>query len=198
MVKQQPPLQCLAQGGCQWRADSGTPRGPSCRQLSPCRGYMRVVGRAAGTALSRVGSDAGIRLIAPSACERFFSPRPNGRRRPWFAPLRRQGAFAGRAFGSRRMPDARERRVTRPRDLRASGRRAARDRFSPRVWRGCWNGGRGHSRRGALASAACSTFAGGLRSTPARRAFDRPMAIACFVDRAPCLPWRMGGASPRG
>ena len=31
--------------------------------------------------------------------------------------------------------------------------------------------------------------AGGLPSlTPARRAFDRPMAIACFVDRAPCLP----------
>jgi hypothetical protein len=24
--------------------------------------------------------------------------------------------------------------------------------------------------------------------TPARRAFDRPMAIACFVDRAPCFP----------
>jgi len=24
--------------------------------------------------------------------------------------------------------------------------------------------------------------------TPARRAFDSPMAIACFADRAPCLP----------
>jgi hypothetical protein len=32
---------------------------------------------------------------------------------------------------------------------------------------------------------------GGLPSfTPARRALD-PMAIACFVDRAPCLPSRM-------
>jgi hypothetical protein len=31
--------------------------------------------------------------------------------------------------------------------------------------------------------------AGGRPSlTPARRAFDRPIAIACFVDRAPCLP----------
>ena len=27
-------------------------------------------------------------------------------------------------------------------------------------------------------------------STPARRAFERPMAIACLCDRAPCLPSR--------
>jgi hypothetical protein len=26
--------------------------------------------------------------------------------------------------------------------------------------------------------------------TPDRRAFDRPMAIACFVERAPCFPSR--------
>lgn len=29
---------------------------------------------------------------------------------------------------------------------------------------------------------------GGGRFTPARRALDSPMAIACLVDRAPCLP----------
>jgi hypothetical protein len=29
----------------------------------------------------------------------------------------------------------------------------------------------------------------GIR-TPARRAFDNPIAIACFVDCAPCLPSR--------
>ena len=34
-------------------------------------------------------------------------------------------------------------------------------------------------------------FGGGGNFTPARRAFDNPMAIACFVDRAPCLPSRM-------
>ena len=28
------------------------------------------------------------------------------------------------------------------------------------------------------------------RSTPALRAFDSPIAIACFVERAPCLPSR--------
>jgi len=28
------------------------------------------------------------------------------------------------------------------------------------------------------------------RSTPARRAFDSPMAIACLADRAPCFPSR--------
>src|SRR5262245_11967683 len=31
---------------------------------------------------------------------------------------------------------------------------------------------------------------GGGKSTPARRAFERPIAIACFADRAPCLPSR--------
>jgi len=32
----------------------------------------------------------------------------------------------------------------------------------------------------------------GLRNlTPARRALESPMAIACFVERAPCLPSRM-------
>lgn len=31
----------------------------------------------------------------------------------------------------------------------------------------------------------------GWSLTPERRAFDSPMAIACFVDRAPCLPSRM-------
>jgi hypothetical protein len=34
-------------------------------------------------------------------------------------------------------------------------------------------------------------FFGGGRSTPARRAFERPMAIACLAERAPCLPSRM-------
>src|ERR1700761_7448090 len=29
------------------------------------------------------------------------------------------------------------------------------------------------------------------RSTPARRALERPIAIACLVERAPCLPSRM-------
>jgi hypothetical protein len=32
---------------------------------------------------------------------------------------------------------------------------------------------------------------GGGSFTPARRAFESPMAIACFADRAPCLPSRM-------
>jgi hypothetical protein len=27
--------------------------------------------------------------------------------------------------------------------------------------------------------------------TPARRAFDSPIAMACFVDAAPCFPSRM-------
>jgi hypothetical protein len=31
---------------------------------------------------------------------------------------------------------------------------------------------------------------GGASLTPARLAFDKPIAIACLVDRAPCLPSR--------
>jgi hypothetical protein len=34
-------------------------------------------------------------------------------------------------------------------------------------------------------------FGGGGRLTPALRAFESPIAIACFVERAPCLPSRM-------
>jgi hypothetical protein len=33
-------------------------------------------------------------------------------------------------------------------------------------------------------------FVGGGSSTPARRALESPMAMACFVERAPCLPSR--------
>jgi len=41
-------------------------------------------------------------------------------------------------------------------------------------------------------------LAGGRGSfTPDRRAFDRPIAIACFVDCAPCFPSRMWCISSR-
>src|SRR3954469_5775430 len=33
--------------------------------------------------------------------------------------------------------------------------------------------------------------------TPARRAFESPMAIACLAERAPCLPLRMSSISSR-
>ena len=38
---------------------------------------------------------------------------------------------------------------------------------------------------------------GGGSFTPARRAFDKPMAIACCGERAPCLPSRMCSISSR-
>ena len=34
-------------------------------------------------------------------------------------------------------------------------------------------------------------FFGGFRSTPARRAFERPIAMACLAERAPCFPSRI-------
>ena len=36
---------------------------------------------------------------------------------------------------------------------------------------------------------------GGGSFTPARRAFESPMAIACRADRAPCLPCRIASIS---
>jgi len=38
---------------------------------------------------------------------------------------------------------------------------------------------------------------GGRGLTPARRALDSPMAIACLVDRAPCRPSRIRSISSR-
>jgi hypothetical protein len=38
---------------------------------------------------------------------------------------------------------------------------------------------------------------GGASFTPERRAFDKPMAIACFVERAPCFPSRTWCISSR-
>jgi hypothetical protein len=40
-------------------------------------------------------------------------------------------------------------------------------------------------------------FVGGGSLTPARRAFDSPMAMACLVERAPCSPSRMCSISSR-
>ena len=43
----------------------------------------------------------------------------------------------------------------------------------------------------------CLPRFGGANFTPARRALDRPMAIACSGDRAPCSPSRMCSISSR-
>jgi len=40
-------------------------------------------------------------------------------------------------------------------------------------------------------------FLGGGKSTPARRALERPMAIACLAERAPCSPSRTCSISSR-
>ena len=40
-------------------------------------------------------------------------------------------------------------------------------------------------------------FFGGGSFTPARRALERPIAIACFVERAPCTPSRINSISSR-
>jgi hypothetical protein len=87
-------------------------------------------------------------------------------------------------------------RAWRESDLRDAARRPSR--FSAlRVARERRGDGLACRRPARLADAALRlvvSFAlagGGGRLTPDRRAFESPIAIACFVDRAPCLPSRM-------
>jgi len=64
-----------------------------------------------------------------------------------------------------------------PRERRVDGRRWLRDRRLADA---------------ALRFVLALALAGGFPSfTPARRALDRPIAMACFVERAPCFPSRM-------
>src|SRR5438270_539530 len=46
-------------------------------------------------------------------------------------------------------------------------------------------------------SADALPFFGAGKLTPARRALERPIAIACLAERAPCLPSRMCSISSR-
>lgn len=51
--------------------------------------------------------------------------------------------------------------------------------------------------RSACSFVSGEAFLGGGNSTPARRALDKPIAIACLVERAPCFPSRMCSISSR-
>src|SRR6266536_5099803 len=74
-------------------------------------------------------------------------------------------------------------------DSRFKAPDVARERFSAGLWRGLWP-----------ASMSCFAFFridagplgafGAFNVTPALRALESPMAIACCGERAPCLPSR--------
>jgi hypothetical protein len=51
--------------------------------------------------------------------------------------------------------------------------------------------------REAFRRVASDPVLGGGSFTPARRALDKAIAIACRADRAPCLPWRTCSISSR-
>ena len=83
------------------------------------------------------------------------------------------------------------------RGSRLSASSRARDRFAEGLlFRFPWPASRSRSARFRVASDVVP-FLGGGRSTPARRAFDNPMAIACCGERAPCLPLRICSISSR-
>src|SRR6185295_7610862 len=73
---------------------------------------------------------------------------------------------------------------------RFSALRVALERVRETLFLGCWPASTSCS---AFSRVSCDAvpFLGGASWTPARRAFERPIAIACLVERAPCLPSRM-------
>jgi len=93
------------------------------------------------------------------------------------ADRRRDTVLAWRASAFREAAD---------RPSRFSASEIARDRFADTARRR-WRPARDAA--AALRRVVDLALAGGApSSTPARRAFDNPMAIACFVERAPCFP----------
>jgi hypothetical protein len=102
-----------------------------------------------------------------AAC-RAALPRRRAAWCAWRASAPREAARDGSRFSARTVARERVRDGRRP-------RRAARDADAV-----------------LFRVAALARPLGGVGSfTPARRALLSPMAIACFVDRAPCLPSRM-------
>ncbi|MGH7392284.1 MAG: hypothetical protein ACREM3_22920 [Candidatus Rokuibacteriota bacterium] len=75
-----------------------------------------------------------------------------------------------------------------PRGSRLNAAEVARERFGEDLRRPCRAA---RDADAALFRVLAFALAGGRPSfTPARRALLRPMAIACLVERAPCLPAR--------
>ena len=86
---------------------------------------------------------------------------------------------------------------------------------TPRAWAPVRVGGMWHANVWPMASCACRSgphdspvahsrvradvwpLPGGFSLTPARRALESPMAMALFVERAPCLPFRTCSISSR-
>jgi hypothetical protein len=106
-------------------------------------------------------------------------------------------AAAARSVGDRRFEAVRawrdsERSLTVLRGSRSSAPSAARARLRETFLRG----ERAFSRAACFFTSGDAFFDAGS-FTPARRALERPIAIACLVERAPCLPWRMCSISSR-
>ena len=110
----------------------------------------------------------------------------------WFGPGTREqrqlsvDVFA-EALAGERLPD--DVRDAAPCCSRFSFRETARDRAADGfAWRCCPVR---ESRAACFrVRAEAVPFFGGASFTPARRAFERPIAISCFVERAPCFPSR--------
>ena len=118
------------------------------------------------------------------------------------AARRARGPFVRTARAADALRARRDRRRAALRAWRASALRDAALRFSRFSARLIARDLRADGRRLGCAPARLAYFAlcrvfrlalaGGFDSfTPARRAFESPIAIACLVDRAPCFPSRM-------
>ena len=159
---------------------------------------------------SRPLISSGTRAVSVAAmCERWtvhlFAKAFNLRHDPdqlraLASALSRAGSFLGRS-------GARSRRPSPCRGTRLSRKRLARCRGTLFPFQGAFGRARSRPRRfftsGASALACFRVRAdafprfGGGSFTPARRAFDKPMAIACSGERAPCSPSLMCSISSR-
>jgi hypothetical protein len=97
-------------------------------------------------------------------------------------------ARAPRRFAAERACRASDRGVAAARPSRRRAPWIARERVEDRFFREPARRSAYRALRRVRADAV--PFAGALSATPARRAFESPIAIACFAERAPCFPSR--------
>ena len=151
--------------------------------LRTCRPFMRTALRAAALRTCRPFVRTALRAAALRTCRPFVRTALRAAaRRP--AALRRRAALLACRASARRLAAVRDSRrnawrIARERRIEVRRRRTPRD-------------------ASALLVLLVPAFVPcGGSSTPARRAFERPMAMACLAERAPCFPSRTCRISSR-
>src|SRR5690242_18962412 len=145
----------------------------------------RPAERAGPPTLQALRLRARVRAALRAAAERSDAPLV---RAAFFAAAERSAALRRRAADRACFASAGFDAAARP--SRFTAPVTARDRLRDTLWSPRCPAATARSALRRVRSLA-SPFLGGASFTPARRALDNPIAIACLVERAPCLPSRM-------